>query len=123
MCELLDTFFRFFALTWFTKTNKCSALAGVTDLVGNPRDSETGVYRDCGIIPDYMGDYCQWFTEELGLFNIKVESCESCNTSLCNNHVFNEIDGSIIVTEDSGSYTITLSLILLIFGITMTKFL
>ncbi|KAH1025349.1 hypothetical protein HUJ05_010089 [Dendroctonus ponderosae] len=96
---------------------------GVTDLVGNPRDSETGIYRDCGIIPDYMGDYCEWFIGELGLFNITVESCKSCNTSFCNNHVFNEIDGSIVVTEDdSGSYITTLSLILLISGITMTKF-
>ncbi|XP_066137743.1 uncharacterized protein [Euwallacea fornicatus] len=89
--------------------------SGRVDQFGNARDSETGVYRECGIIADYLGDYCEWFIAELALNNIPVVSCEWCNKSYCNKHTFDLKTG--LITGNSVKGGSVLSLVLLALNI------
>lgn len=90
------------------------------------RESETGVFRGCGIIPDYLGDYCEWYIAELAIFNIPVVSCGGCDSNRCNNHTFDLETGQIIgVASWSGENRISsssLSIILSVLTIGLIKF-
>lgn len=91
------------------------------------RESETGVFRGCGIIPDYLGDYCEWYIAELAIYNIPVVSCGGCDSNRCNNHTFDLETGQIIgvAASLSGENRISsssLSFILSVLSIGLIKY-
>ncbi|XP_066259846.1 uncharacterized protein [Euwallacea similis] len=87
--------------------------SGIVDINGATRDHETGVYRECGIIPNYLGDYCEWYIAELAISNIPVVSCEWCNISYCNKHTFDLETGLITGNSVNGGSIVSLVLLLL----------
>ncbi|XP_050297962.1 uncharacterized protein LOC126737218 isoform X2 [Anthonomus grandis grandis] len=77
--------------------------SGLWDLENNPRDHETGIYRGCAIVPTFITNYCAWHIAELGLYNITVNACASCNSDRCNDHIFDEKNGLIVENVDDSS--------------------
>ncbi|XP_066159144.1 uncharacterized protein [Euwallacea fornicatus] len=53
--------------------------------------NKTGIYRGCEVQNESIIDYCDWFKEEINDKNGALISCDFCNTTRCNNLIYDEI--------------------------------
>ncbi|XP_060521960.1 uncharacterized protein LOC132699328 isoform X2 [Cylas formicarius] len=77
---------------------------------------QTGVYRDCRVQYANVENFCDWFMENNTTPNVTIASCRSCNTTRCNNHLFNA-DGSV---NGSQMTSAALAFVILVFTFTVT---